>query len=51
MSDVEFGRRAGATTILIAPDQGDMSGELAPNFVAANLVDAARTIERLRKSN
>jgi D-glycero-D-manno-heptose 1,7-bisphosphate phosphatase len=51
MSDVEFGRRAGATTILIAPDQSDTFGELAPNFVTANLIDAARTIERLRNPN
>jgi histidinol-phosphate phosphatase family protein len=50
MSDVEFGRRAGATTILIAPEQRDTSGELGPNFVTADLVDAARTIERLRNS-
>jgi D-glycero-D-manno-heptose 1,7-bisphosphate phosphatase len=54
MSDIEFGRRAGATTILIAPEQPEQSnasGELAPNFVTTDLVDAARIIERLRNSN
>jgi D-glycero-D-manno-heptose 1,7-bisphosphate phosphatase len=48
MSDMEFGRRAGATTILIAPGHSETCGDLAPDFVTANLIDAARIIERLR---
>lgn len=48
VSDVEFGRRAGATTILIAPKQSNTHSELAPDFVCADLVGAARTIARLR---
>jgi D-glycero-D-manno-heptose 1,7-bisphosphate phosphatase len=50
-SDVEFGRRAGATTILIAPTQNTkntISSELRPDFVTADLIGASQTIERLR---
>jgi D-glycero-D-manno-heptose 1,7-bisphosphate phosphatase len=51
MSDMEFGRRAGATTILIAPELTNPYGAPARNFVANDLVDAARIIQRLRNSN
>jgi D-glycero-D-manno-heptose 1,7-bisphosphate phosphatase len=47
LSDVEFGRRAGATTILIAAEQDATYGEHAPHFVAADLAGAAKTIEAL----
>jgi D-glycero-D-manno-heptose 1,7-bisphosphate phosphatase len=48
--DIEFGRRAGATTILIAGKTPADSAEAAPDFVAADLSEAARTIERLRSA-
>jgi D-glycero-D-manno-heptose 1,7-bisphosphate phosphatase len=47
-SDIEFGRRAGATTILISPQRDIVIGESAPDFVAADLTIAARFIEHLR---
>jgi D-glycero-D-manno-heptose 1,7-bisphosphate phosphatase len=51
ISDVDFGRRAGATTILIAPENTTIQGELSPNFISADLISAARTIVRLRTSH
>jgi D-glycero-D-manno-heptose 1,7-bisphosphate phosphatase len=47
-SDVEVGRRVGATTILIDPESHAVDGEPASDFVAADLAEAARAIERLQ---
>jgi D-glycero-D-manno-heptose 1,7-bisphosphate phosphatase len=43
-TDIEFGRRARATTILIATNPGVSSNEPAPDFVATDLLDAAHKI-------
>jgi D-glycero-D-manno-heptose 1,7-bisphosphate phosphatase len=54
MSDVEFGRRAGAATILIAPvgvgggALGGGAGSSAPDATAPDLVAAARVLPSLR---
>jgi D-glycero-D-manno-heptose 1,7-bisphosphate phosphatase len=45
-SDVEFGRRAGAKTILLAREVSVYEGETA-DFIATDLVGAANAIERL----
>jgi len=45
-SDVEFGRRVGATTILIAADASRVVQPI-PNFVVQDLLEAARAIERV----
>ena len=47
-TDVEFGRRAGATTILIAPKTHAPISDLAPDFVADDLSAAARAVETLQ---
>lgn len=47
-SDIEFGRRAGATTILIAPDSST-AVRAQPDIIAPNLMDAARAITALRE--
>ena len=46
--DIEFGRRAGATTILIAADASAAHGRTVPDIIAPNLVEAARAITALR---
>jgi len=46
-SDVEFGRRAGAKTVLLAPDAADHDG-VAADFFATDLVAAAKVIERFQ---
>ncbi len=49
-SDVEFGRAAGAMTILIAPTAAvaggavDANAETRPDLIAANLLEAARAV-------
>ena len=43
-SDIEFGRRAGAKTILIAADQSKVAFRFAPDIIAANLLEAARAV-------
>jgi D-glycero-D-manno-heptose 1,7-bisphosphate phosphatase len=43
-SDVEFGRRAGAVTILIAKPDLRLSSSTAPDYVVENLKDAADII-------
>jgi D-glycero-D-manno-heptose 1,7-bisphosphate phosphatase len=48
-SDIEFGRSAGATTILIAADGPDARGGTRPDFVAANLLEAAQTLTSRRR--
>jgi len=46
MSDVEFGQRAGAATILMAAAGGTFENrQPQPDFVAANLIEASRWIE------
>jgi D-glycero-D-manno-heptose 1,7-bisphosphate phosphatase len=47
-SDIEFGRRAGAKTILIAQAPAG-AGRIAPDAVAPNLIEAARKIADLRR--
>jgi D-glycero-D-manno-heptose 1,7-bisphosphate phosphatase len=43
-SDVEFGRLAGATTILIAAAVRDRDAFIQPDLVAADLLEAARAV-------
>lgn len=43
-SDIEFGRRAGAKTILIADHANAACKKFLPDFVAPNLLEAARNI-------
>jgi D-glycero-D-manno-heptose 1,7-bisphosphate phosphatase len=47
-SDIEFGHRAGATTILIADMVPAPRLRSAPNFVASNLMEAARMVTSRR---
>jgi D-glycero-D-manno-heptose 1,7-bisphosphate phosphatase len=48
-SDVEFGRLAGATTIRIAADGPGAPGGVRPDFIAANLIEAAQIITSRRR--
>lgn len=48
-SDVEFGRLAGATTIRIAADEPGTPGGTRPDFMAANLLEAAQIITSRRR--
>ena len=41
-SDIEFGRRAGATTILIADHPPAAGAGIRPDLIASNLMEAAR---------
>jgi D-glycero-D-manno-heptose 1,7-bisphosphate phosphatase len=43
-SDIEFGRRAGARTILISPNGQAAGARIAPDLVARNLMEAARAV-------
>ncbi|MGO9513665.1 MAG: HAD hydrolase-like protein [Steroidobacteraceae bacterium] len=43
-SDIEFGRRAGAKTILIAADSAAPAPRTRPDLVARNLLEAARAV-------
>jgi D-glycero-D-manno-heptose 1,7-bisphosphate phosphatase len=45
-SDIEMGRRAGAATILVAAEGAAAIAESRPDFVAANLLEAADIIVR-----
>jgi histidinol phosphatase-like enzyme len=47
-TDVEFGRRAGAMTVLIAADGLAPAGRARPDVVAPNLLEAARSVIWLR---
>jgi phosphoglycolate phosphatase-like HAD superfamily hydrolase len=47
-SDIEFGRRAGATTILIAAGAPTVDLRVRPDLVAPNLIEAARAVTSLR---
>jgi D-glycero-D-manno-heptose 1,7-bisphosphate phosphatase len=49
-SDIEFGRRVGATTILIAADGSAAHVRTPADIVAPNLMEAARAITALRAS-
>jgi len=47
-ADVELGHRAGATTILVRTGYGrqvELGGAARPDYVADDLLDAARIIE------
>lgn len=45
-SDIEFGRRAGATTILISGNAPTSHVRVKPDIVAPNLMEAARALTR-----
>jgi histidinol-phosphate phosphatase family protein len=47
LSDVEFGRRAGATTVLIAKKMPEISDVSKPDYVVTNLVEAGQVIAGL----
>jgi D-glycero-D-manno-heptose 1,7-bisphosphate phosphatase len=47
-SDIEFGRRAGSRTILIAHDSSRAVLSAGPDIVAVNLMDAARALTSFR---
>jgi D-glycero-D-manno-heptose 1,7-bisphosphate phosphatase len=47
-SDIEFGHRAGATTILIAASAPTVDFRFRPDLVAPNLMEAARAVTSLR---
>lgn len=49
-SDVEFGRRVGATAILIDSALHRIESEPAPDFVAANLAEAAYEVARRERA-
>jgi regulator of extracellular matrix RemA (YlzA/DUF370 family) len=43
-SDIEFGRRAGAFTILLSPDADRVLSVVQPDVIAPNLLIAAQAI-------
>jgi D-glycero-D-manno-heptose 1,7-bisphosphate phosphatase len=47
-SDIEFGRRAGATTILIAAEKPSPAARFQPDFVASDLLAAAHELMQPR---
>lgn len=47
-SDIEFGHRAGATTILIAVNPPAAEVKIRPDIIAPNLLEAARAVTALR---
>jgi D-glycero-D-manno-heptose 1,7-bisphosphate phosphatase len=47
-SDIEFGRRAGATTILIAAAASSVHVRTKPHLIAPNLIEAALVVTALR---
>jgi phosphoglycolate phosphatase-like HAD superfamily hydrolase len=47
-SDIEFGRRAGATTILIASEPPAVQFRTPPDLIAPNLIEAARMVTSRR---
>jgi D-glycero-D-manno-heptose 1,7-bisphosphate phosphatase len=49
-SDIEFGRRAGATTVLIATGASAAHVRIEPDIIAPNLMEAARAIIALSGS-
>jgi D-glycero-D-manno-heptose 1,7-bisphosphate phosphatase len=48
-SDIEFGRRAGATTILIAADASAADVRTQPDIIAPNLMEAAKAVSQYRR--
>jgi D-glycero-D-manno-heptose 1,7-bisphosphate phosphatase len=44
MSDIEFGHRAGAMTVLVATNSANLAGGPKPDFVVRDLVQAAAVI-------
>ncbi len=53
VSDIELGKRAGATTILVRTGYGDQyqRGEVQPDYIAADLENAASLIEAILSGN
>jgi D-glycero-D-manno-heptose 1,7-bisphosphate phosphatase len=49
-SDVEFGRRAGAKTILIAPREPAPDARIRPDLVASDLMAAAQALLGLQRA-
>jgi phosphoglycolate phosphatase-like HAD superfamily hydrolase len=47
-SDIEFGHRAGARTILIAANAPMSDIRVKPDVIAPNLMEAARSVTSLR---
>lgn len=47
-SDIEFGRRAGAVTMLVGNPESRTSTAAAPDYIVANLNDAADIMQRQR---
>jgi D-glycero-D-manno-heptose 1,7-bisphosphate phosphatase len=47
-SDIEFGRRAGATTVLIATDSSAAHVRTQADIIAPNLMEAAKAVAALR---
>ena len=43
-SDIEFGLRAGAKTVLIATDLRNSISRVVPHVIARNLTEAARAV-------
>jgi D-glycero-D-manno-heptose 1,7-bisphosphate phosphatase len=48
LTDIEFGQRAGATTILLSTRGLPDGATVEPNFIVGNLLEAARTIHDLQ---
>jgi len=48
LSDVEFGRRASATTILIAKKMPEIDSAVKPDYVVSNLIQAGQIIVGLQ---
>ena len=47
LTDIEFGQRAGATTILLSPKGAPEDATVVPDFIVRNLLEAAQTIHDL----
>jgi D-glycero-D-manno-heptose 1,7-bisphosphate phosphatase len=47
-TDIEFGRRAGATTLLISPKPLASALRIQPDIIVSNLMEAARAVTSLR---
>ena len=50
-SDIEFGRRVGATTVLIAADASAARVRTQADIIAPNLMEAAKAVAALRESS
>ncbi len=47
LSDIEFGHRVGAMTILISSTAEAPAGPIRPDVIAANFLEAARAVPRV----